>query len=85
MKELKSKTMKAFLTSGLRKAKISKRPSEGCMYNLIYKTLSNGWHYQIDYIYDLRACKKPYVAVYAFKPPLDYSARMADYYLMKEV
>ena len=80
MKELRSKAMKKLLKQGKNLAKKNgKLPSEGSMINLIYKTLKNGWHYQVEHIYDLRVDKRKYVVVYAFKP----GARLgvADYYL----
>lgn len=85
MKLCKSPVMQRFLLSGIRKAKKMSEPSEGMMKSLIYKTLHNGWHYQVDYIYDLRCHKKPYISVFAFKPPLDFTARSADLYLTQEV
>ena len=68
MTELRSPAMRRLLEQGMRKAKKTTRPSEGHLKSLIYKTLSNGWHYQVDYIYDLRVQPKPYVVVYAFPP-----------------
>lgn len=85
MKQLKSKTMKRFLERGIRKAKKTKRPSEGTFVNLISETLPNGYHYQVEYVYDLRWCKRPVVSVYCFRPPRNQSARRADYYLEREV
>lgn len=85
MKELKSPRMRALLNSGLRKAKRKNRPIDGMMYNLIYKTLNNGWHYQVEYVYDSRFYDKPYVVVYAFKPPKKFTCVAADYYLKAEV
>ena len=81
MKQLNSPAMRLWLKKGIRKAKTMKRPSEGTFVNLFYKTLSNGWHYQVEYMYDLRRHDKPYVIVYAFAPPEDFSARSATHYL----
>jgi hypothetical protein len=82
MKELKSPTMKLMLERGLRKAKRTSPPSEGMMLSLINETKKNRWHYQVEYVYDLRMRKNPYVIAYAFKPQTYGSA---DYYLMKEL
>lgn len=81
MKELKSKTMKALLAQGIRRAKKTKTPFDGHMTGLVYKTLRNGWHYQVEYVNDTRLMPKPYVVVYAFAPPADFSCRSADFYL----
>ena len=81
MKELKSRAMITLLNQAKKKARTTKLPSDGMMASLIYKTLTNGWHYQVELINDTRFNPKPYIAVYAFKPPRDFSARSADYYL----
>ena len=81
MKILKTAKMKSLLRRGINKAKrLKSKPRDGMMYNLIYETLLNGWHYQVEYVFDHRVQSSPYVIVYGFKPG-DASARMADYYL----
>jgi len=85
MQELKTNRMKVLLKQGIRKAKKIKAPSEGSLIGLMQITLKNGWYYQVDFIRDLRIHNKPYVIVYAFKPPLRFYARSADYYLSKEI
>jgi hypothetical protein len=84
MKELKSPTMRKLLRSGIRKAKKIGTPSDGTMFNLIYKTLKNGWHYQVEYIHDGRMFESPYVAVFAFKPPV-VGAAAATFVLYQEL
>jgi hypothetical protein len=86
MKELKTKKMKELLSRGVRKTyKIKHTPSDETFINLIYKTMKNGWHYQVEYLKDSRFYTKPRVIVYAFKPPFTIWARSADYYLFQEV
>lgn len=85
MKLCKSFRMRKLLSQGLAKARKVKRPHEGMMRSLIYKTLRNGWHYQVEYICDHRNRPRPCVVVYAFKPPADFTARSADLYLTQEV
>lgn len=86
MKELKSPTMRALLKRALRQIKHTEgRPSEGTLWPLFTKDLPNGWYYQADYIYDSRCYKKPYVAIWAFRPPRNYCARSADYTLQQEI
>lgn len=85
MQILKTKSMKRYLRRGLKLAKTKTKPSNGSFFNLIYETLKNGWHYQIEYVYDTRCNDKPYIAVYAFKPPERFHARLADYVLTEEV
>ena len=86
MRELKSKSMQKFLKLGLRKVKKkSSIPDDGTLYSLIYTTLKNGWHYQVEFVYDKRIRPQPYVAVFAFKPPLNFCCRSADYFLIQEL
>lgn len=81
MKELKSNPMRLLLARGLRIARRGKIPNEGHMRSLIYKTLHNGWHYQVECIKDSRFALGPRVVVYAFRPPRTFNARKADFYL----
>lgn len=85
MKVSKSNAMKKMLSRGIKLAKKGRIPDEGMMRNLIYETLPNGWHYQVEFIHDTRVFSKPYVAVYAFRPPRSFCAKQADICLMKEV
>ena len=85
MREFKSKAMKSRLERGIKKAKKLPIPSDGSMRNLIYETIPNGWHYQVEYIHDSRLCEKPYVAVYAFRPKGRWHARSADLCLTREI
>jgi hypothetical protein len=86
MRELKSKSMQKFLKLGLRKAKRQfSIPDDGTLCSLIYTTLKNGWHYQVEFVHDKRIRPKPYVAVFAFKPPLNFCCRSADYVLIQEL
>lgn len=82
MKELKSKTMKALLLRGLRLARKQHRPSEGTFHPLINETRRTGWHYQVEYIYDLRLDKKPFVCAYGWKPPVPPGAASASHFLI---
>jgi hypothetical protein len=79
VKELRSKAMRNLLSEAQRKVK--RPPLDGMMISLIYRTLRNGWHYQVEHIHDTRFRPKPYIVVYAFKPPRTYHARSADYFL----
>ena len=81
MKLLKSEKMRSLLKRGLRAAARGEAPSDGYLSNLIYKTEPNGWHYQVEYIHDTRFHDKPYVTVFAFKPPRKFCARGATHYL----
>lgn len=83
MIKLRSKKMLSLLRRGKRKAQ-GKPPSEGTLHSLIYETLPNGWHYQVEWVSDLRCAPKPYVIVYAFKPPLNMCARSATHCLCDE-
>jgi len=87
MIRLKTKKMMALLKEGIRKAEKMKIPSkEGTFIPLFTETLKNGWHYQIDFVFDRRIYNNPFVEVNAFKPPLRWCARStADYYLNKEL
>lgn len=85
MKLLNTKKMKELLEKGVSQVKSKKPPSDGGMISLFTEEASNGWYYQVDYIHDTRVMKHPYVAVYAFRPPRDFSARAADYYLYQEI
>lgn len=85
MKELKTRVMKKLLVEGIRKAKKQRPASDGHFINLIYRTKKNGWHYQVEYITDSRCYEHPTVIVYAFKPPLNWSARSADFYLKQSI
>lgn len=83
MKELRSRKMRSLLRQGLREARRCLRPpSEGMLVNLFSEDLSNGWHYQVDYIHDLRFRPKPYVAVFAFRPPRRHCAASASHVLI---
>lgn len=81
MKVLKTPAMKKLLQKGKRKARREGAPSEGMFLSLYNFTICNGWHYQIEYVYDLRMHNKPFVVVYAWRPPVAYSAISADYCL----
>ena len=83
MIELRSAKMKELLKRAKRRAK-GRPPSEGPLRSLIYETAKNGWHYQVEWVHDLRCRPKPYIVAYAFKPPLDMSARFATHYLEAE-
>jgi len=85
MKELKSKCMIKLLSRGLKRSKKTKQPSDGNMFNLIHERKRNGWHYQVEYVHDIRIRENPYVVVYAFKPTVGGGSPVADYYLLKEV
>lgn len=85
MKELNSPIMKKLLARGVRKAKKGTPPSNGMLCSLFTHQLKNGWYYQCDYIHDTRIHDKPYVSVFAFKPPRVYWAKSAEYYLTKEM
>lgn len=82
-KELKSPRMKALLAKGVRRTRREprRRPSDGMMRNLVYLTLNNGWHYQVEWAHDTRIRPKPYVVVYAF-PPSHRGCESAPYFLM---
>lgn len=84
MKVLKSPAMRRFLAAGIRKARKHAPPGDGGMFSLVYKTLPNGWHYQVEFIHDTRRNPKPWVQVFAFAPPIDFSGRLATYTLTKE-
>lgn len=81
MKELKTPAMRYQLKLGIKQARKLSPPSDGMLVNLIYETLRNGWHYQVEYVHDTRFDPRPYVEVYAFAPPRRFHARSADYYL----
>ena len=85
MKGLKTSTMRRLLNKGKRKARGCKAPPDGVMQSLFTETLPNGWYYRVDYVRDSRMFAKPYVAVYAFRPPVSGCARTADYCLMEEL
>lgn len=85
MKRLRTNRMLSLLRRGARIAKTKTKPSDGMMYNLIYETLPNGWHYQVEYINDHRRNPNPQVVVYAFAPPRRMHARSADYFLEEAV
>ena len=80
MKVLRTPKMRTLLREGKRKA-TGNPPSEGNMIGLIHRTEKNGWHYQVEWIHDIRLKPEPYVVVYAFRPPRNFCARAADYYL----
>lgn len=80
MKRLASPRMRTILRDAKRRAKGSP-PSDGMMKSLTYFTAKNGWHYQAEWVHDTRFEPKPYVILYAFKPPRNFSARSADYFL----
>lgn len=77
--------MKRFLSRGIRKAKKVAPPDEGYTRTLIYETLPNGYHYQVEYFYDRYPCNNGYatksVMVYCFRPPKSQLVRPADFYL----
>lgn len=81
MKELKSKAMKRMLALGVTAANKRHPPPDGLMVNLVYETLRNGWHYQVEYVHDTRHEDKPYVIAYGFAPPCRFNARVADVFL----
>ena len=81
MKLLRSKRMRELLRRAIRKTRGKNPPSDGYLVSLIYETLPNGWHYQVDWVTDSRFYKKPRVVVYAFAPPLRWHARSATHYL----
>ena len=81
MKVLRSKRMRALLKRAIRKTHGQKPPNDGMMTSLIYETLPNGWHYQVEWVNDSRFYDKPTVMVYAFAPPRDFSARSATHVL----
>ncbi len=85
-KELKTPYMVKMLSRGIRKVKRNKtRCNNGMMLNLIsYFNPKTQWKYQVEYVYDTRMRKNPYVAVYAFNPKICGCER-ADYYLIKEL
>lgn len=79
-KELRSKRMRGLLARGRRKAR-GHPPSEGMMRSLINETLPNGWHYQCDWVYDLRIQPRPYIIAWAF-PPSTRGCESARYHLL---
>lgn len=81
MKELRTKRMRSLLKRAIRKTRGLRPPHDGYCHSLIYETLPNGWHYQVDWVHDTRFREKPWVAVHAFAPPRDFSARAADFVL----
>ena len=81
MERSTSKTMRRMLARGLRDARSRSQPSDGSMFSLFTVDMANGWYYQVDFIHDTRLMPKPYVSVFAFRPPRDFSARSADLYL----
>ena len=81
MKVLKSKIMRKLLAAGKRKKSKIGAPRVGSSCSLIYRTLPNGWHYQVDYIHDSRFYERPAVFVYAFAPGRGRGAVSADYVL----
>jgi hypothetical protein len=83
MKTLNSPTMQALLKKGLRKAKRTRRPSDGMMISLFTEQKKNGWYYQCEYIHDSRYVDPVSVVVYAFKPPRVFHAKSAEYCLSK--
>lgn len=75
MKRLNSKKMKLLLKEGIRKAKKLPKVKSPDYFILIFsKDLKNGWHYQVEKMYEG-------VTVYAFKPPRVQYAKSAEYYL----
>lgn len=84
MTRLNSPAMRLWLKRGIAKAKHMKKPRAGTLRSLFYKTLRNGWHYQVEYMNDLRMADRPFVIVYAFAPPKDFSARSATHYLSND-
>ena len=82
MKTLNSKTMRKLLEKGVKLAKKMKQPKEGLMFSLFTVEKKNGWYYQVDFI---NRFDKPFVAVYAFKPPRVYYAKSAEYCLYKDI
>lgn len=81
MKELRSHTMQHLMRRGLRMARKKRAPSEGYMHPLINETRKTGWHYQVEYIYDLRLDEKPFVVAYGWKPPVPPGAVSATHFL----
>lgn len=81
-KELRSKKMRSLLAHGKRKAR-GHPPAEGYMKQLVYETLPNGWHYQVDWVHDVRVAPKPYVVAWGFHPRTRGS-QSAQYYLMEQ-
>jgi hypothetical protein len=69
-KILRSKKMKTMLAAGQRKAKREPHrcPGDGGLIGLIWQTLPNGWHYQVDWIHDTRFAPEPWIEVFAFCP-----------------
>ena len=65
--------MLSLLARGKRKA-TGRHPSNGEMRGLINETAKNGWHYQVEWIYDTRIHSRPHIIVYAFKPKHDGNA-----------
>lgn len=59
-----------------------RKPSEGMFSNILYEDSRRG-HWQVEYAYDLRINKNPFIAVYYFKGH-NQLARSADYVLTKE-
>ena len=85
MKELVTYKMAELLNEGVRCAKKTRPPSDGGMFSLFTVELKNGWYYQVDFVNDSRFYPQPKVFVYAFRPPRNFSARAADYYLSQEI
>lgn len=68
------------LMAGVEKAGKMPAPPDGMMTSVGYKTLPNGWHYQVEYMHDTRLRERPYVVAYGFRPPCRMNARSADIY-----
>jgi len=79
--ELKTDKMRAMLKRGQRKTRGHRPPSEGMMRGLINETAKNGWHYQVEWVHDLRRAPEPYVIVYAWPPSERFAEHLAKYFL----
>ena len=82
-KLLRSRRMRDLLAEGVRKSKRMRPPSDGTMTSLVYLTLKNGWHYQVEWVHDQRFQKEPWIIAYAF-PPHHPGSVSAPYYLVPD-
>lgn len=76
MKILRSQKMRGLLAIGKLRAKRKPRlcPGDGGLSSLHHETLTNGWHYQVEWIHDTRFKPEPWIEVFAFRPGHDGTA-----------
>ena len=69
-RKLNSALMRRFLRRGLRHRSGRPAPADGYLDSLYHKAsgIENGWHVQVERVYDLRFWPRPKVTCYAWSP-----------------